>query len=202
MKLRQGLRQVEAMEQRFEADVRVPGEANGPNAELEKALHHAKVTGATLIIAKLDRLSRNAAFLLQLQESGVRFIAADMPEACDLTVGILALVAQQEARAISERTKAALAAAKARGVRLGNPNGAAAIRRANKGNKAAVQAVKAGADEHAAALAPDVAALQAAGITSLSGLAKALNEGRRVTPRGGKWHASSVKNLLDRLRAS
>ncbi len=170
--------------------------------ELEKALHHAKVTGATLIIAKLDRLSRNAAFLLQLQESGVRFIAADMPEACDLTVGILALVAQQEARAISERTKAALAAAKARGVRLGNPNGAAAIRRANKGNKAAVQAVKAGADEHAAALAPDVAALQAAGITSLSGLAKALNEGRRVTPRGGKWHASSVKNLLDRLRAS
>ena len=169
--------------------------------ELEKALHHTKVTGATLIIAKLDRLSRNAAFLLQLQESGVRFIAADMPEACDLTVGILALVAQQEARAISDRTKAALAAAKARGVRLGNPNGAAAIRRAGKGNKAAVQAVKAGADDHARELAPVVAALQADGITSLSGLAGALNDKRMVTPRGGKWHASSVKNLLRRLNA-
>jgi DNA invertase Pin-like site-specific DNA recombinase len=63
--------------------------------ELLKALHHAKVTGATLVIAKLDRLSRNAAFLLELQDSGVKFVVADMPEACHLTVGILALVAQQ-----------------------------------------------------------------------------------------------------------
>ena len=89
--------------------------------ELGKALHYAKVTGATLVIAKLDRLSRNAAFLLQLQDSGAKFVAADMPEACHLTVGILALVAQQEREATSARTKAALAAAKARGVKLGNP---------------------------------------------------------------------------------
>ena len=79
--------------------------------ELAKALHLARVTGATLVIAKLDRLSRNAAFLLTLRESGVRFVAADMPEANELTVGIMALVAQQEREAISKRTRDALGAA-------------------------------------------------------------------------------------------
>ena len=79
--------------------------------ELGKALHLAKVTGATLVIAKLDRLSRNAAFLLTLRDSGVRFAAVDLPEANDLTVGIMALVAQQEREAISRRTKEALAVA-------------------------------------------------------------------------------------------
>ena len=80
--------------------------------ELGKALHLAKVTGATLVIAKLDRLSRNAAFLLTLRDSGVRFSAVDLPEANDLTVGIMALVAQQEREAISRRTKEALAVAR------------------------------------------------------------------------------------------
>ena len=106
---------------------------NPDRPELGKALHLAKVTGATLVIAKLDRLSRNAAFLLTLRDSGVRFAAVDLPEANDLTVGIMALVAQQEREAISRRTKEALAVARSRGVRLGNPNGAAALRRAGKG---------------------------------------------------------------------
>ena len=93
---------------------------------MAKALHLAKVTGATLLIAKLGRLSRNAAFLLTLRDSGVQFVAADMPEANDLTVGIMALVAQHEREAISRRTREALAAAKARGAKLGNPTTAAA----------------------------------------------------------------------------
>jgi DNA invertase Pin-like site-specific DNA recombinase len=167
--------------------------------ELAKALHHAKVTGATLVIAKLDRLSRNAAFLLQLQDSGAKFVAADIPEACHLTVGILALVAQQEREAISARTKAALRAAKDRGRKLGNPNGAAALRRAAKGNTSAVSALKGAADRHAADLAPVVAQLQSEGHRSLPALAKALNERQMRTPRGGKWHPSSVRNLLARL---
>jgi len=102
--------------------------------ELIKALHLAKVTGATLVIAKLDRLSRHAAFQLALCDSRVRFLAVDMPPANDLTVGIMALVAQAEREAILRRTKDALAVAKARGVKLGNPNGAAALRRAVSAN--------------------------------------------------------------------
>lgn len=167
--------------------------------ELAKALHLAKVTGATLVIAKLDRLSRNAAFLLTLRDSGVRFIAADMPDANDLTVGIMALVAQQEREAISKRTKEALAAAKMRGVRLGNPNGAAALRRARKGNKASVRAIKAAADEHALNLKPVLNKLGAEGVLSLGGIADALNERGMLTPRGGRWHRSSVRNLISRL---
>lgn len=114
--------------------------------ELAKALHLAKVTGAVFVIAKLDRLSRNAAFLLTLRDSGVRFLAVDLPEANDITVGIMALVAQQEREAISKRTKEALAAARARGVRLGNPNRAAALRRAGKGGTAPCETVARNAD--------------------------------------------------------
>ncbi|MBV1690866.1 recombinase family protein [Novosphingobium sp. G106] len=169
--------------------------------ELAKAMHRAEVTGSTLIIAKLDRLSRDAAFLLQLQKSGVRFMAADMPEACNLTVGILALVAQQEREAISARTKAALAAAKARGQRLGNPNGAAPLRKAAKGNHAAVGALKEAADRHASKLRSVVEDIQGRGITSLQGIASELNELRMETPRGGKWYPTSVRNLLARLEA-
>ena len=115
---------------------------NADRPELKQALHLAKVTGATLVIAKLDRLSRNAAFLLTLRDSGVRFSAVDLPEANDLTVGIMALVAQQEREAISRRTKEALAIARSRGVKLGNPNGAAAFRRAGKGGAALREATR------------------------------------------------------------
>ena len=167
--------------------------------QLQKALHHAKVTGSVLVIAKLDRLSRNAAFLLTLRDSGVRFVAADMPEANNITVGIMALVAQEEREAISRRTKEALQATKARGTRLGNPNGAAALLRAGKGNAAGVEAVKAKAQDYAQEMRPVVENLQAQGKTSLGALVEALNGGGYRTPRGGSWHKTSVRNLLDRL---
>jgi DNA invertase Pin-like site-specific DNA recombinase len=169
--------------------------------ELIEALHLAKVTGATLLIAKLDRLSRNAAFLLTLRDSGVRFVAADMPDANDLTVGIMSLVAQQEREAISKRTRDALQVAKARGAKLGNPNGAAALRRAGKGNTAGLKAIKDGADHHALNLAPVVEALRSEGVSSLGGIAAALNQRGMLTPRGGRWHKSSVSNLVARLES-
>jgi DNA invertase Pin-like site-specific DNA recombinase len=167
--------------------------------ELRKALHLAKVTGATLVIAKLDRLSRNAAFLLTLRDSGVRFIAADMPNANDLTVGIMALVAQQEREAISRRTREALAAAKARGTRLGNPKGAAALRRAGKGNAASIRAAQDRADRQALDVRPVIDDLRQAGCRTLRALATGLNERGILTPRHLRWHRSSVANVLRRV---
>jgi DNA invertase Pin-like site-specific DNA recombinase len=176
------------------------GEINA-RPELAKALHLAQITGAMLVIAKLDRLSRNAAFLLTLRDSGVVFIAADMPDANELTVGIMALVAQQEREAISKRTKEALAAAKARGVRLGNPNGADALRRAGRGNADGLRALRRAADDHAENLRPVITSLAAAGANSLGAIALALNERGILAPRGGRWFKSSVANLLTRLGA-
>ncbi len=169
--------------------------------ELAKALHQAKVTGATLVIAKLDRLSRNAAFLLTLRDSGVRFIAVDMPEANDLTVGIMALVAQAEREAISRRTKEALAVAKARGVRLGNPNGNAALQRAGKGGAALQATVSANADAFARDLAPVITDIHAAGHVTLRAIAAELTARGIRTRRGGAWQVSNVRNLMARLRS-
>ena len=169
--------------------------------ELAKALTLAKLTGATLVIAKLDRLSRNAAFLLTLPDSGVRFLAVDMPEANDLTVGIMALVAQQEREAISRRTREALAAARARGVRLGNPNGAAALRRAGKGGEALRAAVGRNADAFAEELAPVIASVRAEGVMSLRAIATVLNDRGMLTRRGKRWHVSNVRNLLARVQS-
>src|SRR5437899_948305 len=95
------------------------GKRDDDRPQLAKALQTCRVYGAKLVIAKLDRLSRDAHFLLGLEKAGVDFVAADMPHANRLTVGIMAMVADEERRAISERTKAALAAAKRRGVALG-----------------------------------------------------------------------------------
>ncbi|MES2844727.1 MAG: recombinase family protein [Pseudomonadota bacterium] len=168
--------------------------------ELLKALHLAKVTGATLVIAKLDRLSRNAAFLLALRDSGVRFVAVDMPEANDLTVGIMALATQAEREAISRRTKEALAVAKARGVKLGNPNRAASLRRAGKGGVALRAAVSANAAAFAQDLLPVLAEIRAAGHTSLRAIAAELTAREIRTRRGGAWSVGNVIQILLRAR--
>ena len=168
--------------------------------QLSAAMAHAALRGCPVVVAKLDRLSRDVAFISGLMAKRVAFIVAELgPDVDPFMLHIYAALAEKERGLISERTKAALAAAKARGVKLGNPNGAAAIRRAGKGTGAAVEALKAGADAHAQQLAPVIRHLQSEGLASLPALAGALNERGMVTPRGGKWHPSSVRNLLARL---
>lgn len=165
--------------------------------QLEQALVLCELTGATLVVAKLDRLSRNVAFLATLQESGARFIAADMPEANELTIHIMAAVAQAERKAISRRTKEALAAAKARGVVLGGSRGNADDLR--KGPAASAQARAAASQSRADKVMRQIAATRAQGATSLREIATALNAAGITTPRGGEWQAAQVKRVLDRV---
>ncbi len=138
-------------------------------------------------------------FFPTLRDSGVRFVAVDMPEANDLTVGIMALVAQAEREAISRRTKEALAVARARGVKLGNPNGAASLRRAGKGGAALRATVVGNANGFAQDLAAVVADIRAAGAVSLRAIASELASRGIRTRRGGAWHVSNVRGLLARL---
>lgn len=169
---------------------------NNDRTELAKAIRACRVFGAKLLIAKLDRLSRDAHFLLGLEKAGVEFTAADMPNANRLTVGIMAMVAEEEARMISTRTKAALAAAKARGTVLGGFRGVT-VDDAGRATSAAVRAAK--ATERASDLAPMVADLRAAGASSLRAIAAGLN-GRGVSaPRGGEWSAAQVRTLLAKI---
>jgi DNA invertase Pin-like site-specific DNA recombinase len=168
--------------------------------QLAAALGACRAHGATLIIAKLDRLARNLHFISGLMESGVDFIAADNPHANRLTIHILSAVAEEEARMISRRTKDALAAAKARGVKLGNPNGAQAFRGKQIGNDAAIAAVKAKATSHAADIVAQIERIKSeAGAMSYGAIAKALNESGVRTARGGRWHPTSVKLVVLRV---
>jgi len=164
--------------------------------ELAAAIAEARAYGATLLIAKLDRLSRDAHFLIGLERAGVEFVACDLPNANRLTVGIMALVAEQEREAISQRTKAALKAARARGVKLGNPNGAAHLK--GRGNKEAAMGARAKADRFAGTVAPVFAALKAQGIESAGAMARELNARGVPTARGGAWTARAVINASRR----
>lgn len=173
------------------------GKRDDDRPQLARALQTCRVYGAKLVIAKLDRLSRDAHFLLGLEKARVDFVCTDMPHANRLTVGIMAMVADEERRAISDRTKAALAAAKRRGVALGGDRGAKLSRAARKAGRDA-QVTR--ANERAADLAHIIRDLQSSGITSLSGIAKALTERRVPTPRGStKWIAVQVARTVARL---
>lgn len=166
--------------------------------KLAEALKLCKRHRAKLVIAKLDRLARNVAFVSNLMESGVEFEAVDFPQANRLTIHILAAVAEHEAAMISARTKAALAAAKARGRKLGNPLGAAAFG-ARRGFRQAHAANRAKADSRAAEMSEMLDELRAEGLTSANAMAGALNDRHVATARGGKWTARSVLNVMTRL---
>jgi len=161
--------------------------------ELAKALHACRRHRATLVIAKLDRLARNVAFISRLMESGIDFVAVDIPHANRLTVHILAAVAEEEARAISARTKAALAAAKARGVKLGTPENLPADARPRGSATRRRQAVEAYAK-----LAPLAANLRAKG-HSFAWVAGHFNDLGEVTAKGAPFSAMTIKRMLDRL---
>ena len=163
---------------------------------LAETLKACRLYGAKLIIARIDRLSRDAHFLLGLEKAGVDFVAADMPQIDRLTVGVLAMVAEQEGRMISARIKAALAAAKKRGVKLGGHRPGAKLTAAGrqKGRETQVRV----AAERAADLAPVIAELRASGLTSLRAIAAGLNERGIPTVGGGAWHAGQVARVLAR----
>jgi DNA invertase Pin-like site-specific DNA recombinase len=154
--------------------------------------------GATLIIAKLDRLARNVAFISNVMESGVEFTAADFPNANRLTIHILAAVAEHEREMISQRTKAALAVAKARGRALGgnrNPKGSGLATASIASRVARSCAAKAFARD----LLPVIEEIRTSGVTSLNGIATRLTERGIPTPRGGKtWQAITVRRALHR----
>ena len=171
--------------------------SNDQRPELEKALKTCRAHKATLVIAKLDRLSRDAAFLLNLQKAGVRFVAADMPEANEMIVGIMAVVAQAERKMISDRTRAALTAAKARGVRLGGFRGHKAD---DNARRKAAETKSRRANGFASDVYPAITAAQKAGATSLRQIAAELNRQEITTARGGKWSAVQVQRVMDRLQ--
>lgn len=154
--------------------------------ELAKALAACKRHRATLVIARLDRLARNVHFVSGLMETKVAFVACDMPEATPFMLHIYAAVAEQEARAVSARTKVALAAAKARGVPLGVT-----------GRTILAPRWKAEAKARAVQLAPLIRELRRQGLSEHA-VALALNVRQVPTLRGGKWHRQSVRRILER----
>lgn len=154
--------------------------------ELAEALALCKRKKAKLVIAKLDRLSRNLAFIAALMDSGVEFVAVDNPHANKLTLHILAAVAQHEREMIADRTRGALQAAKARGVQLG-VNG-----------RHLSQQFKAAAIVKATALAPVLNELKESGMSAAM-IARELTARNIPTERGGKWHAQTVIRMFERL---
>lgn len=171
--------------------------------ELAKALAACRLHRATLVIAKLDRLARNVAFISALMDSGVEFVATDMPAASRLTLHMLAAVAENEARMISERTRGALAAAKRRGTKLGGFKGRCAT---DADRQRAAAAKTALANSRARDLAETIKAIQAEGVASYSAIATRLNAMKIPTtgnPTGGEtsWHRAQVRRVLARLSA-
>lgn len=170
--------------------VEVESGKNNDRPQLTLALNECRRLKATLVVAKLDRLSRNAEFLLRLQNGNVDFVCCDCPNVDRFTVGILALVAQRERELISERTKSALQAAKKRGVRLGTKNPDRQVRLMMEGYKRDRQSFL-------NRVRPIVDELKASGVKTLSELALCLTR-RAIPTRTGKtvWFGSTVKTVL------
>jgi DNA invertase Pin-like site-specific DNA recombinase len=169
---------------------------NNDRPKLQEALRLCRTRKATLIIAKLDRLARNVNFISNLMESSVEFTAVDFPQANRLTVHILAAVAEHEAAMISARTKAALQAAKARGVQLGGDRAGIIASQSPKGVAASAAVRSAKARKQASDILPTIEAAKAAGASSLREIAEYLNDHGETAPRGGEWSAVQVSRVI------
>lgn len=165
--------------------------------QLARALSLCRIHGARLLVAKLDRLARNVAFISTLMESGVDFEAVDLPQANKLTVHIMAAMAEHEAAMISTRTKAALVAAKARGTKLGGHRRNSG-RIHSKGCSASAIVRREKASRRASDLLPLIESIRSNGNPSLRGIAAALNQRGVSTARGGEWSAIQVQRLLSK----
>jgi len=167
--------------------------------ELQRAFATCRIHGAVLIIAKLDRLSRDSVFLMSVRlASGVDILCVDAPHMGRAELGMRAVFAEEERRWISDRTKAALAAAKRRGVKLGTPENLTRRGRL-KGSRTSTLARQARADQRALDLEPIIDELRAAGAASLRQLAGQLNVRKIPTARGSCWNPSQVQRILTRL---
>ena len=169
------------------------GKRTSNRPELARALEQCRMTGAKLVIAKIDRLSRDAAFLIGLEASGIDFVAADMPNANRLTVRLMAVIAQEEREMISARTRAALAAAKARGTRLGGWRGGPKPTTAM--HEAGLASRRATAASFAERIRPMVVGMRGRGL-SLRKIASELTAQGIRTPQDGKWVAAMVQRIL------
>lgn len=164
--------------------------AKSNRPQLAKALQACRRTKSTLLIARLDRLSRSLSFVAQLLDANVEIKCADMPEANRLLLQMLAVFGEHERQMIGERTRAALQAAKSRGVILG------------KNGKALAAQNKRAALDFANTVRPVVEEAKQAGCQSLNEIGRYLTEQGCPTPDGGKWHATSVRRVLHRLRVT
>jgi len=162
--------------------------------QLTAALLRCKQSRATLLVAKLDRLSRNVGFLMTLRDAGVQFCALDIPDANTLTLTVMAGLAQHEREIISQRTKDALAARRARGLPLGTPRDLSAY--AARASRLGAAANVAKARARAAEVAPAIKSARESGRTSLRAVAAYLNDQSITTPRGKQWTAMAVANAL------
>lgn len=164
---------------------------------LRAALDHARAANAVLVIAALDRLSRNAAFLLALRDSGVDLVCCDMPDANRLTIGVLAVIAEHERDAISRRTRVALAALRARGAKLGNPRGAACLRAHKDAALAAAHAAqRANLTQWADRVRPMAASMAAEGRDYAAIAAELEARGVRRARGGRVWTRDAVRALV------
>ena len=182
----------------LEEFVEVESGKNSKRPKLLEAIKLCKASGAKLLVAKLDRLARDAHFLLSLKKAGIDFVCADMPEANRLTIGIMAMVAEEERKAISKRTKEALAAAKARGVQLGAYRDGVYV--GGKGNADTARNASAARTVKFHANAVDKLPLlkryDPDGSMSLRAIADIFNRyGVKTVSGRGQWSANAVRRL-------